>query len=136
MKPQTSDLIDPRHGLGKLVSWFQATQLVIDFEVAIKIADGRTRTGTGRLSPTDFKSVASAISPHRRCRYDCMNFRRATKRKSSSKKNGDAKLLLRRISRTSLGQLRSSDREPDHGAFLFDEQAIHADFEGHNSGRA
>ena len=29
-------------------------------------ADGRTRTGTGRLSPTDFKSVASAISPHRR----------------------------------------------------------------------
>ena len=29
-------------------------------------ADGRTRTGTGLLSPTDFKSVASAISPHRR----------------------------------------------------------------------
>ena len=32
-----------------------------------KTADGRTRTGTGLLSPTDFKSVASAISPHRRC---------------------------------------------------------------------
>src|SRR3954451_20294575 len=32
---------------------------------AREIADGRTRTGTGVLSPTDFKSVASAISPHR-----------------------------------------------------------------------
>ena len=29
-------------------------------------ADGRTRTGTGLYSPTDFKSVASTIPPHRR----------------------------------------------------------------------
>ncbi len=43
-------------------------------------ADGRTRTGTGRLSPTDFKSVASAISPHRRCRCDCMKFHGTSKR--------------------------------------------------------
>ena len=32
-----------------------------------RTADGRTRTGTGLFGPTDFKSVASTIPPHRRC---------------------------------------------------------------------
>ena len=49
----------------------QARHLPVDRCLHIHAAaDGRTRTGTGRLSPTDFKSVASAISPHRR-RSDC-----------------------------------------------------------------
>ena len=38
------------------------------------IADGRTRTGTGLLGPTDFKSVASTIPPHRRCGVHCKLF--------------------------------------------------------------
>jgi hypothetical protein len=60
-----------------LALWFSKSE--------IESADGRTRTGTGRLSPTDFKSVASAISPHRHLpRYMAAVYARARFSQSQS----------------------------------------------------